>query len=126
MLIALAIPCGACQRRFLGVSSRSVVTETFPAERAAFITKTYLHLFGAIALFTVLEVFWFCGMDASLRSAYRSPVHRGRTNEIARAAASCLEGSATVGNDKLRRTSHGRPALDQGPGSRTGTTCISG
>ena len=36
-----------------------VVALASPAERAAFITRTYLHLFGAIALFTVLEVSWF-------------------------------------------------------------------
>lgn len=30
-----------------------------PAERARFITNTYLHLFGAVALFAVLEVVWF-------------------------------------------------------------------
>lgn len=29
------------------------------SERAAFITKTYLHLFGAILAFAALEVFWF-------------------------------------------------------------------
>ena len=42
-----------------GVSHGPVVAEASPGERAAFITKTYLHLFGAIVLFTVLEVFWF-------------------------------------------------------------------
>jgi FtsH-binding integral membrane protein len=30
-----------------------------PAERASFITKTYLHLFAAILVFTLLEVVWF-------------------------------------------------------------------
>ena len=36
-----------------------VVAVASPEARAAFITKTYAHLFGAIALFTLLEVFWF-------------------------------------------------------------------
>lgn len=30
-----------------------------PAERTRFITNTYLHLFGAVALFAMLEVVWF-------------------------------------------------------------------
>lgn len=36
-----------------------VVALASPAERAAFITRTYVHLFGAIGLFAALEVFWF-------------------------------------------------------------------
>jgi FtsH-binding integral membrane protein len=36
-----------------------IVASASASERAAFITKTYLHLFGAILLFAVLEVFWF-------------------------------------------------------------------
>jgi FtsH-binding integral membrane protein len=42
-----------------GFGGASVVAAASPAERAAFITKTYLHLFAAIAVFAVLEVFWF-------------------------------------------------------------------
>ena len=36
-----------------------VVAQATAEERAAFITKTYLHLLGAIVAFTALEVFWF-------------------------------------------------------------------
>lgn len=36
-----------------------IVAVASPAARAAFITSTYAHLFGAIAVFTLLEVFWF-------------------------------------------------------------------
>ena len=36
-----------------------VVAQATPAERAAFITKTYAHLFGAILAFVGLEVVWF-------------------------------------------------------------------
>ncbi len=39
--------------------SAPVVSSATPAQRAAFLTKTYLHLLGAIAAFAVLEVFWF-------------------------------------------------------------------
>ena len=33
--------------------------EASPAERATFITRTYLHLFGAILAFMLLELVWF-------------------------------------------------------------------
>jgi hypothetical protein len=36
-----------------------VVAQATAEERAAFITKTYLHLLGAIVAFTALEVLWF-------------------------------------------------------------------
>jgi FtsH-binding integral membrane protein len=36
-----------------------VVARATAEERAAFITKTYLHLLGAILAFTALEVLWF-------------------------------------------------------------------
>jgi hypothetical protein len=36
-----------------------VVAQASAQERAAFITKTYLHLLGAIVAFTFLEVLWF-------------------------------------------------------------------
>jgi FtsH-binding integral membrane protein len=36
-----------------------VVAQATPDERAAFITRTYLHLVGAIILFVVLESVWF-------------------------------------------------------------------
>src|SRR5256885_10845017 len=36
-----------------------VVAEATAAERAAFITKTYAHLFGAVLAFVALEVVWF-------------------------------------------------------------------
>ena len=36
-----------------------VVAQASAEQRAAFITKTYLHLLGAIVAFTVLEVVWF-------------------------------------------------------------------
>jgi FtsH-binding integral membrane protein len=37
----------------------NAVAVASPAERAAFITRTYVHLFLAIIAFSVLEVFWF-------------------------------------------------------------------
>jgi FtsH-binding integral membrane protein len=53
-----------------GYGGAPVVAVATPAERAAFITKTYLHLFGAIAVFAVLEVFWFTtGVPALMFSA---------------------------------------------------------
>jgi FtsH-binding integral membrane protein len=36
-----------------------VVAQASADERAAFIVKTYMHLFGAILAFAALEVFWF-------------------------------------------------------------------
>ena len=39
--------------------SGTIVAQAPSEARAAFITKTYLHLFGAILLFAVLEVAWF-------------------------------------------------------------------
>jgi hypothetical protein len=36
-----------------------VASMATPDQRAAFITKTYAHLLGAIAAFAALEVFWF-------------------------------------------------------------------
>jgi FtsH-binding integral membrane protein len=36
-----------------------VAAEASGAERARFITRTYLHLFGAILVFAVLELVWF-------------------------------------------------------------------
>jgi FtsH-binding integral membrane protein len=36
-----------------------VVAQATAEERAAFITKTYLHLLGAVVAFTLLEVMWF-------------------------------------------------------------------
>lgn len=36
-----------------------VVAQANPTERAAFITRTYLHLVGAIMLFVALEALWF-------------------------------------------------------------------
>lgn len=44
---------------FSGYADAPVAALASPTERAAFITRTYAHLFGAIALFAVLEVFWF-------------------------------------------------------------------
>jgi FtsH-binding integral membrane protein len=53
-----------------GYAGASVVAGASSAERAAFITRTYLHLFGAIVLFAVLEVFWFnTGLPALMFSA---------------------------------------------------------
>ena len=37
----------------------AVVAEAAPAARARFITRTYLHLLGAIVVFALLEVLWF-------------------------------------------------------------------
>ncbi|HET6335199.1 MAG TPA: Bax inhibitor-1 family protein [Polyangiales bacterium] len=36
-----------------------VVAHATPDQRAAFITRTYLHLVGAILMFVALETFWF-------------------------------------------------------------------
>jgi len=36
-----------------------VAAQATAEERSAFITKTYLHLFGAILAFALLELFWF-------------------------------------------------------------------
>jgi FtsH-binding integral membrane protein len=47
------------ERAFPGMSYGTVVAEATPAERAAFLRRTYLHLLGAIVLFALLEVFWF-------------------------------------------------------------------
>jgi len=43
-----------------------VVAQASAQERAAFITKTYLHLLGAIVAFTFLEVLWFATPVAGL------------------------------------------------------------
>ncbi|HMI92737.1 MAG TPA: Bax inhibitor-1 family protein [Polyangiales bacterium] len=43
-----------------------VVAQASAQERAAFITKTYLHLLGAIVAFTFLEVLWFATPVAPL------------------------------------------------------------
>jgi FtsH-binding integral membrane protein len=43
-----------------------VVAQASAEERAAFITKTYLHLLGAIVAFTFLEVFWFATPVAAM------------------------------------------------------------
>ncbi len=40
-------------------SSAPIVAQATPNERAAFITTTYLHLFGAIVAFAALELMWF-------------------------------------------------------------------
>lgn len=47
------------ERGGYGQFEAPVVAVATPAERAAFITKTYVHLFAAILLFAALEVFWF-------------------------------------------------------------------
>jgi FtsH-binding integral membrane protein len=44
--------------QWAGAEQGAVATAT-PEARASFITKTYLHLFGAILLFGALEVVWF-------------------------------------------------------------------
>ncbi|MBK8171940.1 MAG: US12 family protein [Sandaracinaceae bacterium] len=45
--------------------SAPVVAQATPAERAAFIGRTYVHLLGAILLFAALEVTWFVTPVAS-------------------------------------------------------------
>jgi FtsH-binding integral membrane protein len=45
--------------RMRAYDTAPVVAQAKPAERAAFITRTYLHLLGAIIAFTVLEIVWF-------------------------------------------------------------------
>jgi FtsH-binding integral membrane protein len=40
-------------------NSAPIVAQATPTERAAFITRTYLHLLGAIVAFTALEILWF-------------------------------------------------------------------
>jgi len=47
------------QQGFSYATGAQVVAHASPGERAAFITRTYVHLLGAIALFAVLEVFLF-------------------------------------------------------------------
>jgi FtsH-binding integral membrane protein len=47
------------QQALSGSRQGPVAAEASPAERAAFITKTYVHLLGAIVAFAALEVFWF-------------------------------------------------------------------
>jgi FtsH-binding integral membrane protein len=47
------------QVRMHAYGSAPVVAQATAQERAAFITRTYLHLFGAIVAFTVLEIAWF-------------------------------------------------------------------
>jgi FtsH-binding integral membrane protein len=42
-----------------------IVAAAAPSERAAFITRTYGHLFGAIAVFAALEWLWFATPVAS-------------------------------------------------------------
>ncbi len=44
---------------FAAAAQAPLVALASPEARAAFITKTYAHLFGAIALFALLEAFWF-------------------------------------------------------------------
>jgi FtsH-binding integral membrane protein len=39
--------------------SAPVVAQASQQERAAFIARTYLHLFGAVLAFTALEILWF-------------------------------------------------------------------
>ena len=48
-----------------GYGAAPVVARATAQERSAFITRTYLHLLGAIVLFTVLEVAWFATPVAS-------------------------------------------------------------
>ena len=43
-----------------------VAADALPDDRRAFLRRTYLHLFGAIALFGVLEVVWFATPVAEL------------------------------------------------------------
>lgn len=50
--------------------STPLVAESSAADRATFIGRTYLHLFGAIALFAVLEVAWFVTPVAGLMLQY--------------------------------------------------------
>jgi len=45
--------------RMQAYDAAPVVAQATPAERAAFITRTYVHLLGAIVAFTVLEIVWF-------------------------------------------------------------------
>ncbi|HEX4351818.1 MAG TPA: hypothetical protein VHZ95_02870, partial [Polyangiales bacterium] len=45
--------------RAASYTSAPIVAQASPDARAAFITKTYLHLFGAIAAFAALEMLWF-------------------------------------------------------------------
>jgi hypothetical protein len=47
------------QLRAHAYGSAPVVARATRQERAAFITRTYLHLLGAIVAFTMLEVLWF-------------------------------------------------------------------
>jgi FtsH-binding integral membrane protein len=47
------------QSAFRSANVAPVVAHASPSERAAFITKTYGHLLGAIVLFTALETLWF-------------------------------------------------------------------
>src|SRR4051812_22930699 len=54
------------QSGFGYASQAPVVAVASAEERAAFITKTYLHLFGAIFVFAALEVTWFVTPVAQL------------------------------------------------------------
>jgi FtsH-binding integral membrane protein len=49
-----------------------VVAQASAQDRAAFITKTYLHLLGAIVAFTFLEVLWFATPVAPLMIQFMS------------------------------------------------------
>jgi len=44
---------------FRSATTAPVVAQASASDRAAFITKTYGHLLGAIVLFVALEAFWF-------------------------------------------------------------------
>jgi FtsH-binding integral membrane protein len=47
------------QSRSVSAASAPIVAQASSDARAAFIAKTYLHLFGAIAVFAGLEMLWF-------------------------------------------------------------------
>jgi FtsH-binding integral membrane protein len=45
--------------RALGYQDAPIVAQASAQERSAFIARTYVHLLGAIVVFTLLEVVWF-------------------------------------------------------------------
>ncbi|HEY2734680.1 MAG TPA: Bax inhibitor-1 family protein [Polyangiales bacterium] len=61
--------------RAASFTSAPIVAQASPDVRAAFITKTYLHLFGAIAAFAALEMLWFATPVAQTMLSFMS---RGR------------------------------------------------
>lgn len=64
--MAYGVPYSEEPRHGAGYASGELVVNASASERAKFITRTYLHLFAAIAVFAVLEVLWFATPVAEL------------------------------------------------------------